>query len=486
MPKIRRRRTALYLWALLLVLLAYFATSLSVAAQGPDWSEPIQLNTSDGVTPAIVVDNAGDVHVFWGSQSDLAPGALFHTRLSRGVWGMPTDVLISPTGDRAQYPSAVVDRAGVIHLVWAGDAIYYSYARQENADLARGWSAPRVLSTGQATTPSIALDGQGHLHVLYADIYHSPHIRHTASTDGGASWREPVIVSAPQRGAVAINADLAIDQNDVMHAIWAETIEDFPPSGVYYSRSEDQGLTWSSPFAVAVGGYSWGSIGVDAENNVHLFWTGTGDWAGKYHRWSTDRGKSWTETQRVWPEMAGLLSFATLLAATDGGFHIVAPASGWQSDPLSSGDIWHAAWVDGQWARPTDISVGMWDRRRENHSPQAAFGVDGTLHVVWDMANPLLEGGEPSSLVWYAARAPAGGAQSRPTLGVSTPVPLATAPTAVPTSEGSLTSADGPMTQATLSLGGSPSAAAPLALGTVAAGVVAIGAFVLALRSRRR
>lgn len=370
-----------------------------IIAQRSPWTAPIQLNEENGALPDIVIDTQGAVHVFWGSVSDEL-GAIFHTRLTQQGWSLPRDILVSPETSAATWPRAVVSADGWIHLVWLGDVVYYSAVPEQQADGVRAWTPPKILSTGQATSPNIALDNAGRLHVVYVDIYHSPYVRHTLSEDDGMTWSHPVVISVPAEGSIAINAQLAIDSNDVLHVVWSETIEDFPPSGVYYSRSSDLGQTWSQPYPVAIGGYSWGSVGVDATGNIHLFWTGTGEWSGKYHSWSNDGGQTWTPIEIVWPGSAGFLGFADLFADTEGIFHVISSASDPQADRLSSGEVLHAIWQKRDWIDTENVSSGNWLRRRENQMPRVAVGVDSSIHVVWQMQNPN-EAADPLSLIWY-------------------------------------------------------------------------------------
>lgn len=387
-------------YGVLVVALALLLPGDPIAAQRATWTVPVQLNEENGALPDIVVDTQGDIHVFWSSVGE-EPGGIFHTMLSQQGWSVPNDVLVSPNSSAASWPRAVVDSQGFVHLVWVGDVVYYSNAPEKQVDQARAWSVPQILSTGQATSPNIRLDTAGRLHVVYVDIYHAPYVRHTLSEDGGITWSQPVVVSAPTDGAVAINAQLAIDSNDVLHVVWSETIEDFPPSGVYYARSSDRGETWTYPYPIASGGYSWASIGVDASGDVHVFWTGTGQWAGKYHCWSSDGGANWTPAVRVWSGSAGFLGFANLFVDGDGAFHVVAPASDPNADVLSSGEIFHAVWDRGDWIDTENISTGNWLRRRENQMPRVAVDGDNSVHVVWQMQNPN-EAAEPLVLIWYS------------------------------------------------------------------------------------
>ena len=106
---------------------------------------------------------------------------------------------------------------------------------------------------GQFT--NLQVDRSGTLHYSFCDIANNS-IMHVSSTDGGQSFSAPHLIS----NALSVfpnsnyhvnereNAapSLALDSSNNLHVVW----NDFPPSGsiqAFYSKSEDGGLTWSSP-----------------------------------------------------------------------------------------------------------------------------------------------------------------------------------------------------------------------------------------------
>jgi len=284
-----------------------------------------------------------------------------------------------------------------LHLVWDSNGVFYSRAPVARAGSAWAWSQPIRLSEAQATTPQIIVDDAGRLHVVYVDMFVSPYVRYTASEDGGENWTRPTAVSAPQNGAYALNARLLVDRQRILHVVWSESIEPFPPSGVYYARSTDLGQTWTAPFELAAGGYSWGSIGMDGEGMLHVFWTGTADWVGKYHTWSPDGGQNWQPVERLWPGTGGMLGFADMAVDGAGIMHLVSAAGGesFFRIPESSGEILYMSWLHDHWSNYVHISKKTMNIRRENNSPQIAISRGNIVHVVWAMSSA----GMP---IWYA------------------------------------------------------------------------------------
>ncbi len=342
------------------LLLGQLAPIAQAQSSPPAWSEPLWLNQGhEGNSPDVVADSSGAVHVFWGSYGgDDGPAAIYYRRLQEGLWSDAVDIIVGPDRTRAVLPQAAIDAQGWLHLVWDSNGVFYSRAPLTRAGSAWAWSQPVRLSEAQATTPQIIVDDEDRLHVVYVDMFVSPYVRYTASEDGGVNWTAPVAVSAPQNKAYALNARLLVDRQRTLHAVWSESIEPFPPSGVYYARSTDLGQSWSAPLELAAGGYSWTSIGLDGAGALHVFWTGTGEWVGKYHTWSEDGGLSWRPFERLWPGTGGMLGFADMAVDSAGTLHLVSAAGSGTFFPLGTpGEILHTTWLDDHWSVPSHISL---------------------------------------------------------------------------------------------------------------------------------
>lgn len=393
--------------AAVIALLSWMCVSPTVRAQDVPlaWSRPLWLNEGqDGNSPDVVADSSGAVHVFWGSYGgDDGLAAIYYRRLQDGVWSDPVDIIAGPDTERAVMPQAAIDTQGWLHLVWDSNGVFYSRAPVTRAGSAWAWSRPLRLSEAQATTPQIIVDDAGRLHVVYVDMFVSPHVRYTASEDGGENWTTPVAVSAPQNEAYALNARLLVDRQRTLHVVWSESIEAFPPSGVYYARSTDLGQSWSAPLELAAGGYSWTSIGLDGAGALHVFWTGTGEWVGKYHTWSEDGGLSWRPFERLWPGTGGLLGFADMAVDSAGTLHLVSAAGSGTFFPVgTNGDILHAIWSGNHWSVPYHISLPIMDTKHEHSFPQISIGSGNAIHLVWGMLDHARRNQGRYEYVWYA------------------------------------------------------------------------------------
>ena len=137
----------------------------------PPWSEPENVSSSSGraVNPVVAAGADGAVHLLWEQN-----GRVYHTLRSGDQWTAPRSIA---TGQR---PSAGVTADGALHVVFSNE-----FAGRYNVFyvvLANNvWSLPRLVSKtpGMSTFPSLAVDRAGVVHAVWADtspgfsvIYH--------------------------------------------------------------------------------------------------------------------------------------------------------------------------------------------------------------------------------------------------------------------------------------------------------------------------
>ena len=86
----------------------------------------------------------------------------------------------------------------------------------------------------------------------------------------GQNWTEPVNIST--MNGVNQNPDLFIDHNEFLHCVWSHLVDD-NYSHIYYSKSIDQGQTWSNPINISQNTEKWllsPKIVVDSEDNIYV------------------------------------------------------------------------------------------------------------------------------------------------------------------------------------------------------------------------
>lgn len=391
-------------WLQLMLIMAVLGLPLpgvqpAAMAQNPggNWTDFLNISrTATASTfPCITADAAGNVHVLWSedvggktknllSNRDGTPeldargnqinylydsgNTLYYARWNGIKWLDPIDVQTTPVG-RLQYPAAVVDSRGILHVVWIGTEgqngrLYYSQAPASKAESAREWSKPTALAESVlfALYPAdIATDPTGGIHIIYSQVGAESGAYAINSFDGGSTWSAPILLYNTYDGSGdegISNVRLIADGKGRLHATWSRFGADGNGKGIYYSQSRDFGRTWSKPLAVAVwqpGWYEvdWLTVGAVGDE-IHLVWEGSNNIAALNERISYDGGLTWSEPRRILSKLVGENGFSNLLIDSANQLHMLVVQRG---DPNSfAHGVWYAAWEKDHWQDP--ILVG--------------------------------------------------------------------------------------------------------------------------------
>jgi hypothetical protein len=299
--------------------------------------------------------------------------------------------------------------------VWVSDKMYYSRAHISQALQPRGWSTPYQMTNNAVTNGTVQLGGDGSLNVLFGSRGGTPAVYLLKSEDGGDFWRIAVQVSAPQGGAYALTCSLAVDANGRLYAAWAEAVQtvaqaegagSVPPSGVYYARSDDGGAHWSYPRAIAGEEQGEPAIDLDGRNEVHIFWSGMGGAAGRYHTSLNGQSGEWHESERILDSGEGLLGAAALAVDSAGRLHAaIALSSESLFAQASLGEIVTLSWWEGRWGDRYQVSLPVMEAQIEHSYPAMTVSGGNTLHLVW-LATDQRDSQQDDSPVylWYTAR----------------------------------------------------------------------------------
>lgn len=346
------RRTHLKKILTLFIILSFCITTLviEVNAQNSWTSAELIYSSSEVESPMGVSDRYGNLHLFWwglrkGVEPDTEKTSIIYSKWDGESWTSPTDILISLNNERSYMPAAVIDKDEQVHIIWNGNQLYYSSASSDSADSPQSWSKPLGISGGRnmATQASIAIGRENELHVMFSEA--GKDVYHVVSTDNGASWNEPNIVTSVQDGYCTLMPHIAIDSNNVIHIVWSQAPlpEAYPPSGIYYSRSEDGGTTWTDARELAGEGYGEANIVLDSNMNVHTVWNGRATVAGRYHRISEDGGATWSNVDVIVDPLksaAGLTGEPGLVADSRGRIYFI------------GGGSYFSVWEKGEWSEP--------------------------------------------------------------------------------------------------------------------------------------
>ncbi len=206
-----------------------------------------------------VTDQENSTHVLWvetsASGTDQVEPKIQYARQSEGGWLKPTSVITDLNGLPTQL-SLTIDSEQRLLLVWinenTGDLLF-SWANSNRANIPLEWTEPIILPSPSKlnASPDILVDASGQIVVVYAiTINENRGLYLTRSNDLGKTW------SAPIKVFDAISSDwngidqpqIALTGDGTLHLLFHQVsaLGSLHTEGLYYSQSKDGGLTWSS------------------------------------------------------------------------------------------------------------------------------------------------------------------------------------------------------------------------------------------------
>jgi hypothetical protein len=201
----------------------------------------------------LVVGPEGNLYAAWTEYE----GALWVSRSTdRGArFFPPLQVASQGIGTPARGPSLAVDGAGVIYLAWTvGEDRAADIHLAKSTDRGRSFSKPRPVfqTDGHADAPKIAVDGNGTVHLAYAESPAGPfqryRIHYSRSNDGGRAFEKPREISGPQTEQLASAhfPALSVDGKGNVYVIWEMYTRPVSyPRGLGFASSSVGGRTFA-------------------------------------------------------------------------------------------------------------------------------------------------------------------------------------------------------------------------------------------------
>jgi len=247
--------------------------------------------------------------------------------------GTNADVMINaPDSQNVWYSSNYeyididVDSQGRIFVVWTED--YEQTGIREimlvySTDYGTTWEnstadVPISNSNGiayDAGKPSIAVDPNDNLHAVWHQktdsAYNSYEILYSKSTDNGLTWSGQAADReiTYRNGEAAWNPDIECDNLGNIYVIWNENAYSGSEDRVFFGKSTDGGATFSSetadtPISLEYKETGGTQLHIDASNNIHVVYKGSeGD--PNYTKLSLYTGS--TDGGATWSGNSGLI-----------------------------------------------------------------------------------------------------------------------------------------------------------------------------------
>jgi len=379
----------LILWA----TVALLPGSAGAAAQATGWSSPqnISHNQGNSQLPSIAVDTQGNLYVVWKDDTAGSSGFLYSTRsVGDSNWSAPQN--IPGTSATPGDPRIAVDHQGSLHVVWqdniGGESGIFWAVRSSDGS----WSAPQKItgSSANSSAPDIAVDAQGNPHVVWEEELTQGNTDVIYATKSGqADWLTQNI-SNNQEGSGS--PSIAIDGEGTLHVVWEDDSLEITGGYLdilYAAKPGDGG--WSEPVNISHSQRPSARprIAVDSENNPHVVWEDTYDEYATDIRpqYNTRSGGNWlAQPESILPSSTEGIMFCHPDIAVDPAGK---PQVVWYDNTRQTTDgypIWSIGYAvrqeNGEWLTWLNISLNSLVATE----PTIAVDDSGNAHVVWQQS----------------------------------------------------------------------------------------------------
>ncbi len=348
---------------LALFLLLIFGWSWSAAQIQEGWTVPIRLSTGNGSASeaSLVQDSYGYVHAFWPETQTGGSSLIMYSRYDGRNWSTPVDVVSGEKLGIVQGITAAISPDNTIYLMWSAGPtgpLFMVSAPAHEAHSARNWSEALRIP-GPAGFITLQVDADNVLHLLYSVLIgQDTGLYYTRSTDQGISWSPPRWMDPDiPPGLQPAWVQFQIDEHGGLHASWFYlSLTSNDGDWVRYTHSMDGGDTWMEPITIdrldereiadgMILNHAYPNL-IIVGDNVHIVWAG-GLFHYRHHRYSTDRGVTWSEPTDLFGELNGQAGDGVAVDG-NGRIHLFTQIRFPQA-------IYHSVWDGQSWSAPTIV-----------------------------------------------------------------------------------------------------------------------------------
>jgi PKD domain-containing protein/K319-like protein len=254
-------------------------------------------------------------------------------------------------------------------------------ASLDTAEAQLPFSSPKNVSNNldSTFTPQTAVDSSGNIFVVWEDDTNvNANILFSRSIDGGATFSAPINLSHAKM--FPFGPRISVDSHDGINVVW----NDNSPGNldIFFSRSTDGGLTFSSPVNVShdASVSSNPQVAADSTGNIFVVWENDSGVLGVLFSRSVDGGVTFSAPSMVSTNTTGSVSPQMVVGPT-GNLYLA-----WEDDFASGSDISFSRSLDHglTFSGTTSLSHGV------GNSTGVQLNVDatGNLNAVWSNDSP--------------------------------------------------------------------------------------------------
>jgi len=247
--------------------------------------------------PSIAIDKQGNAYAVWREKRNGVYQIFYSFKPSGGNWN--ANISIEQQGGPTK-PSIKVDNEGNLYVVYqayfGSSGIYFRYK-----PLNGSWSNRIRIDDGfiSASSPSLAVDALGNAYSVWADYRNGDADIYFSYRPAGGNWSSNSRVDDSPVGTDSNYPSIAVDETGNAHAVWF----DKKPSavGIYYSYRLPNG-TWQQSQKIddnipAAADVPW--LDIDNSNNIYAVWTDSRE--GNYEIYFSKKlsGGNWEPNVKV-------------------------------------------------------------------------------------------------------------------------------------------------------------------------------------------
>jgi len=239
---------------------------------GATFGDPINISNSGAPSAGQIAASGDNVHVVWMDSASGNPEIFVASSTDGGAtFGAPVNVSNTTDGVSSS-PQIALSAKGTIHIVWQDTLPSNDIFVASSTDGGATFGDPvNVSNSGTSSAPSIAL-AEDNFYVVWQDIVIND-IFVASSTDGGATFGDPINIS--DNSGLSLSPVLATSQSDPssVFVAWSDTTDSGDVFDVFFAASTDGGANFKAKNVSENPGISSSAqITVNSAGSVFLSW----------------------------------------------------------------------------------------------------------------------------------------------------------------------------------------------------------------------
>ena len=261
------------------------------------WSNPTAISESENNFQAlqVVAGQDGRMHSLW-----MEPDGIYYAQWDGNDWTKPT-AIINAIFSESDELAAAISQDYILTIVWTSSQtgeLLSSWANSSSATDKNEWSKPQLIPSPQlgSSSPDMHIDPSGEIFLVYSTpINENWGVYYSQSNDRGISWTEPSIMfDAVNSGWEMVNQTrLSMVDGESLISTWVQSSVKRGPLALFFSNSR-KGDEQQTPTMISNNPIIWNDIIGFGPDIIHRVWQeNEGDQLKIVHSLSSDKGETW-------------------------------------------------------------------------------------------------------------------------------------------------------------------------------------------------